>query len=81
MTLDFGGLMTLKWCVGRPARRHSESRHDGGRLRVSAVANCGAAGRFVGSALPHAAAPGSLAGLPLSNGGRSMGRGRSREAA
>ena len=31
------------------------------RLRVAAVANCGAANRFVGSASPRAAAPGSLA--------------------
>jgi hypothetical protein len=59
--------------VGRPARRRSESGHDGGwRLRVAAVANCEAADRLVGSASPRAAAPGSLAGLPLSNGGGSM---------
>jgi hypothetical protein len=36
------------WCVGRPARRRSESGHDGGwRLRVAAVANCEATDRFV----------------------------------
>ena len=71
-----------QWCVGRPARRHSESRHDGGwRLRVATVTNCGAAALFIGSASPGTAAQGSLAGLPLSNGGGSMGRGRSREAA
>ena len=67
---------------GRPARRLSERGHDGGwRLRVASVTNCETADRFIGSASPHAAAPGSLAGLPLSNGGGSMGRGRSREAA
>ena len=71
-----------QWCVGRPARRHSESRHDGGwRLRVATVTNCEAADLFIGSASPGTAAQGSLAGLPLSKGGGSMGRGRSREAA
>ena len=48
------------------ARRHSEGGRDGGwRLRLVAVAGCGAAGRSIGSASARAAAPGSLAGLPL----------------
>jgi hypothetical protein len=47
-----------------PARRRSESGHDGGwRLRVAAVANCEVADRFVNSASPHAAAPRSLTDL------------------
>jgi hypothetical protein len=72
----------LEWCVGRPARRRSESGHNGGwRLRVAAVANCDADDRSVGSAAPRTAAPGSLACLTLSNGGGSMGQGLSREAA
>jgi hypothetical protein len=46
--------------------RRSESGHDGGwRLRLVAVANCGAADRSIGSnSARTAAAPGSLAGLP-----------------
>ncbi len=45
--------------------RCSESGHDGGwRLRLVAVANCGAADRSIGSDSAHAAAPESLAGLP-----------------
>jgi hypothetical protein len=48
--------------VGRPARRRAGGGRGGGwRLRVAAVANCGAANRFVRSASPRAAAPGSLA--------------------
>ena len=72
----------LEWCVGRPTRRRSESGHDGGwRLRLVAVANCETADRSIGLASAHAAAPGLLAGLPLSNGDGSVVRGRSREAA
>ena len=68
--------------MGRPARRRSESGHDWGwRLRLVAVANCEAADRSIGSASACAAAPGSLAGLPLSNGGGSVDWGRSRETA
>ena len=45
--------------------RRSESGHAGGwRLRLVAVANCGAADRSIGSDSARAAAPGSLAGLP-----------------
>jgi len=45
--------------------RRSESGHDGGwRLRLVAVANCGAADRSIGSDSARAAAPESLAGLP-----------------
>jgi hypothetical protein len=52
----------------RPARRRSEGgRGGGGGLRLVAVAGCGAASRPVGSASAHAASPGSLAGLSLSN--------------
>jgi len=52
----------------RQARRRSEGGHDGGwRLRLVTVANCEAADRSIGSASARAAAPGSLAGLPLSN--------------
>ena len=52
----------------RPARRLSEGgRGGGGGLRLVAVAGCGAASRPVGSASAHAASPGSLAGLSLSN--------------
>ena len=52
-----------------PARRRSEGGHDGGwRLLLVTVANCEAADRPIGSASARAAAPGSLAGLPLSNG-------------
>ena len=52
----------------RPARRRSEGgRGGGGGLRLVAVAGYGAASRPVGSASARAAAPGSLAGLPLSN--------------
>ncbi len=51
-----------EWCVGRPARRGAGGGRGGGwRLRVAAVANCGAADCFVSSALPHEAAPGSVA--------------------
>ena len=51
------------------ARRRSEGGHDGGwRLRLVTVANCESADRSIGSASAPAAAPGSLAGLPLSNG-------------
>jgi len=43
----------------------SESGHDGGwRLRLVAVANCGADDRSIGSDSARAAEPGSLAGLP-----------------
>jgi hypothetical protein len=50
----------------RPARRRSEGgRGGGGGLRLVAVAGCGATSRPVGSASARAAAPGSLAGLPL----------------
>jgi len=50
------------------ARRRSEGGHDGGwRLRLVTVANCEAADRPIGSAA-RAATPGSLDGLPLSNG-------------
>ena len=52
----------------RPARRRSEGgRGGGGGLRLVAVAGCGAASRPVGSASARAVAPGSVAGLPLSN--------------
>jgi hypothetical protein len=69
-------LTQAKWCVGRPARRSSESGHDGGwRLRLVVLANCEAADCSIGSASARAAVPGSLAGLPLSNGGWSVGRG------
>ena len=48
------------------ARRRSESGHDGGwRLRVAAVANCEASDRFVNSASPRAAAPGSALSFSL----------------
>jgi hypothetical protein len=60
----------------RPARRRSEGGHDGGwRMRLVTMANCEAADRSIGSASAPAAAPGSLAGLPLSNGVWSVGRG------
>jgi len=45
-----------------------KSSTGGWGLRRVAVAGCGAAGRPVGSASARAAAPGSLAGLPWSNG-------------
>ena len=45
--------------------RRSESWHDGGwRLRLVAVANCGADDRSIGLDSARAAAPESLAGLP-----------------
>jgi hypothetical protein len=49
-------------------RRSGGGRGGGWGLRLVAVAGCGAAGRPVGSASARAAAPGSLAGLPLSGG-------------
>jgi len=53
----------------RPARRRSGGGRGGGwGLRRVVVAGCGAAGRPVGFASARAAAPGSLAGLPRSNG-------------
>ena len=53
----------------RPARRRSEGGRGGGwGLRLVAVTSCGAADRPIGSASARAAAPGSLAGLPLSDG-------------
>jgi len=53
----------------RPARRRSEGGHDWGwRLRLVTVANCEAADRPIDSASAPAEAPGSFAGLPLSNG-------------
>jgi len=70
----FGGVG--RWLPGR-----TESGHDGGwRLRLVAVANCEAADRSIGSASARPAAPGSLAGMPLSNDGGSVGRGQTREA-
>ena len=60
----------------RPARRRSGGGRDGGwRLRLFAVAGGEAADRSIGSASARAAAPGSLAGLPLSNGSGPVGRG------
>ena len=51
--------------LGRAEWWRSESGHDGGwRLRLVAVANCGAADRSIGSDSARAAAPASLAGLP-----------------
>ena len=48
------------------ARRRSEGGHDGGwRLRLVTVANCETADHSISSASARAAAPGSLAGLPL----------------
>jgi hypothetical protein len=65
-----------RFVVGRPARRLSESGHDGGwRLPLVAVANCEAADRSICSASAGAAVPGSLASLPLSNGVGSVDRG------
>ena len=53
----------------RPARRRSEGGRGGGwGLRLVAVTSCGAADRPIGSASACAATPGSLAGLPLSDG-------------
>ena len=53
----------------RPARRRSEGGHGGGwGLRLVTVTSCRAADRPIGSASARAAAPGSLAGLPLSDG-------------
>ena len=55
--------------LGRAEWWRSESGHDGGwRLRLVTVANCEAADRSIDSASAHAATPGSLAGLPLSDG-------------
>ena len=49
--------------LGRAEWWSSESGHDGGwRLRLVAVANCGAADRSIGSDSARAAAPASLAG-------------------
>ena len=51
--------------LGRAEWCRSESGYDGGwRLRLVAVANCGAADRSIGSDSARAAAPGSFAGLP-----------------
>ena len=51
--------------LGRAEWCRSENGHDGGwRLRLVAVANCGAADRSIRSDSARAAAPASLAGLP-----------------
>ena len=51
--------------LGRAEWWSYESGHDGGwRLRLVAVANCGAADWSIGSDSARAAAPASLAGLP-----------------
>ena len=51
------------------ARRRSESGRGGGwGLRLVAVTTCGAADRPIRSASARAATPGSLAGVPLSDG-------------
>ena len=51
------------------ARRRSESGRGGGwGLRLVAVTTCGAADRPIRSASARAATPGSLAGMPLSDG-------------
>ena len=44
------------------------SQGGGWGMRLVAVTSCGAADRPIGSASAHAATPGSLAGLPLSDG-------------
>ncbi len=52
-----------------PARRRSEGGRAGGwGLRLVTMTSCGAADRPIGSASACAATPGSLAGLPLSDG-------------
>jgi hypothetical protein len=52
----------------RARRRSGGGRGGGWGMRLVAVTNCGAADRPIGSASAHAATPGSLAGLPLSDG-------------
>ena len=55
--------------IQQRARRRSEGGRGGGwGLRLVAVTSCGAADRPIGSASARAATPGSLAGLPLSDG-------------
>jgi len=52
-------------CAVGLRRRSGGGRRGGWGVRLVAVAGCGAAGRSVGSASGRAAAPGSLAVLPL----------------
>ena len=55
----------MMWWLGAARRRSGGGRGGGWGLRLVAVAGCGAAERSVGSASGRAAAPGSLAVLPL----------------
>jgi hypothetical protein len=63
MSREAGLKMMWRW-----VRRSGGGRGGGWGLRLVAVAGFGAADRSVGSASARAAAPGSLAGLPRSNG-------------